>query len=748
MTGSATERHPCESSCPTTRQTPPCVAEWVSASSPCRVVAIHHRAAAMFRVLGIPKPPTCGRVHQTRKRRRRARWPSLEPLEQRLVLSDVSGNWQGTLSEPPLSGPLSAYNLTISFTQSGNNVQGTEHAEVASEPQYYADYVIKGNINQSTNAFDFQQTSITDQNPAPGASFITASYKTQISSDDKSITGTWAVGTLSGDISLQRVPPLPDIAVASSPNPSAYGQAVTFTATVSPASAGMPTPTGSITFMSGSSVLGTGQLNASGNATYTTTSAQLLPTGVDTITASYSGDSNFGSASGSVTQTVNLAGETANITTTVTPSTSSQSVTITATVSPAIAGLPAPTGSVTFLDTTPSGTTINLGTYALSNGTVSFTTTALVIGANTITADYSGDSTFGSDSGSASQTLAPSNEVFFSSFIRGTTGIGNVPGVQLTYTTLNVADNANVIIDLYWSSSPNFSGTIGLPAFTINNAQDYGQVFVSRQDLGSVPYGARYLVAVAYNDGILATTSVQLFHTLTIQDVEAVVSDGGHNVPQMPSPVVIPPGKLTKKQEERLAKQQSQYKLSLQQYNEFMLITNIIVTYLNSQEAFQDYQINYPERQAGFIGSMLVETAYLTTLTQARPFGVVGKTTNYGIGRGYLQITSKPNYKFATNFLFPFTGDKSNVSPQQLSSTVKLLATDPQIAAKVSGWFWNGGTHHLGHSLNSYADTQNWLTVGQIVNIGEPAGQEEPNGWTNRETDSNNALKIINSQLG
>jgi predicted chitinase len=95
--------------------------------------------------------------------------------------------------------------------------------------------------------------------------------------------------------------------LTASPNPSAYGQPVTFTATVSPASAGgpMPTPTGNIIFTDGATVLNPGgtTLDTSGTATFSTSS---LAVASHSIMAVYSGDSNYsGSTSAPVTQVVN-----------------------------------------------------------------------------------------------------------------------------------------------------------------------------------------------------------------------------------------------------------------------------------------------------------------------------------------------------------------------------------------------------------------------------------------------------------
>ena len=88
-------------------------------------------------------------------------------------------------------------------------------------------------------------------------------------------------------------------AVNGAPNPSVFGQSVTFTATVSAASG---TPTGTVTFKDGATTLGTGTL-AGGVASFSIAS---LAIGGHTITAVYGGSANFtGSTSPGLTQTVN-----------------------------------------------------------------------------------------------------------------------------------------------------------------------------------------------------------------------------------------------------------------------------------------------------------------------------------------------------------------------------------------------------------------------------------------------------------
>ena len=85
-------------------------------------------------------------------------------------------------------------------------------------------------------------------------------------------------------------------ALTSSSNPSNFGQSVTFTATAT--SEGFQvTPTGTVTFFDGSTNLGVSNLNASAQATLSTST---LTVGTHSITATYNGDTNFASSTSSV----------------------------------------------------------------------------------------------------------------------------------------------------------------------------------------------------------------------------------------------------------------------------------------------------------------------------------------------------------------------------------------------------------------------------------------------------------------
>jgi MBG domain (YGX type)/Bacterial Ig-like domain (group 3)/NHL repeat len=87
--------------------------------------------------------------------------------------------------------------------------------------------------------------------------------------------------------------------VATSGSPASFGASVTFTASVT-SSAGAVT--GTVNFLDGATLLGTGTLNSSGAATFTTST---LAAGTHTINAAFQANTNFTTSSGSLAQVVN-----------------------------------------------------------------------------------------------------------------------------------------------------------------------------------------------------------------------------------------------------------------------------------------------------------------------------------------------------------------------------------------------------------------------------------------------------------
>lgn len=169
------------------------------------------------------------------------------------------------------------------------------------------------------------------------------------------------------------------------------GQTANLKAVVAGATGSTGKPTGTVTFLSGSSTLGTGTLDATGTAIFTT--AALNAT-TYSLTASYAGDTAFAS---SVSAAQNLVVNTLTPAVALTaPATAivGASVTLATTVTGTGA---TPTGIVTFKD----GTT-TIGTATLANGAASISTTTLALGTHSITVAYVGDSNYASATSSAS----------------------------------------------------------------------------------------------------------------------------------------------------------------------------------------------------------------------------------------------------------------------------------------------------------------------------------------------------------
>jgi hypothetical protein len=177
-------------------------------------------------------------------------------------------------------------------------------------------------------------------------------------------------------------------AVTASPNPAVYGQAITYTVTVT---SRYGTPTGSVRI----SDIGLVPL-VNGVATIT---KNLVRAGTHDITASYQSDSDFARSTSPVyKEVVTPASTTTALVSSANPSSPGQTVTFTATVT-SLAGVN-PFGTVTF---TAGGST--LGTVSLKDGVANISTASLPEGSTLITATYNGADSFTGSSASLTQVV-------------------------------------------------------------------------------------------------------------------------------------------------------------------------------------------------------------------------------------------------------------------------------------------------------------------------------------------------------
>jgi len=191
---------------------------------------------------------------------------------------------------------------------------------------------------------------------------------------------------------IQVVGEVTAIKLATSGTPSALGQSVTFTATVSVTSGGGVPLDGTVTFLDGLTQIGTPQsIGANGIATVSTAT---LTAGLHTITATYSGDPANGILSSSAAPLAQdvQAPSTVTLTTSGSPSVYGNPVTFTALVSGA-AGTP--TGNVAFKDSLNGGAAVTLVcTPQPVAPTATCTIATLAVGAHSVTASYSGNSDY------------------------------------------------------------------------------------------------------------------------------------------------------------------------------------------------------------------------------------------------------------------------------------------------------------------------------------------------------------------
>ncbi len=229
----------------------------------------------------------------------------------------------------------------------------------------------------------------------------------------------------------------PSVAVVNSaPNPSWFGNPVTFTVVVT--SSGGAVPTGPVTLLDAGRQIGQVALDSSSGSG--TSWLSSLSVGSHSITASYAGDNfNRSAVSKAITQVVSQAQTATALAASPNPAVVGAAITVSATVK-AVQGATSPSGTVQFTDTF-NGSAVNLGNVELASGGTASISPALAIGAHSIVATYSGDA---NDTSSSSAAL--------------------VLVVQQAVTAINLASSPNPsIVETAATFTATVTGNGGVP---------------------------------------------------------------------------------------------------------------------------------------------------------------------------------------------------------------------------------------------------------------------------------------------
>lgn len=214
-------------------------------------------------------------------------WGSTEPLFY-TPTGSPDPSWAPVISTAP-SNVYPGTTYTITGTQLNGLTQGAYYGD---DFQMATNYPIVQITNSATGHVFYGRTfNVSNRSIAPGVSVSTNfTVPANIELGPSSLV-VIANGIPSTPVSIGIA--VPTVGVTSSLNPSVYGQAVSFTATVTGAS-----PTGSVQFNIDGGAFGSPVTLASGSATSGTIST--LSPGTHTVTAVYSGDTNNAGGTGTL----------------------------------------------------------------------------------------------------------------------------------------------------------------------------------------------------------------------------------------------------------------------------------------------------------------------------------------------------------------------------------------------------------------------------------------------------------------
>jgi predicted chitinase len=166
-------------------------------------------------------------------------------------------------------------------------------------------------------------------------------------------------------------------------------------------------------------------------------------------------------------------------------------------------------------------------------------------------------------------------------------------------------------------------------------------------------------------------------------------------------------------------------------------------------DTMQQFGINTPLKQAMFLATISQESIGMTSLVEDP--SKFKSSQRPDKGRGIIQLTGDQNYRKASEAFnwgeFTVQKDKNGKQHNVFTSWVLIddrnLASKPDYAFPIAGWFWsvNGCNNKI--SDTPRADLQDFRLVSGIVNSGG-TGNGAINGWGDRLARYKEALTALN----
>lgn len=350
------------------------------------------------------------------------------PVTSAQVTIDVTARSTTTTVTPATTTPNPGSSLQVSASISASSYAG-------SAPTGTVAFQIDGTTvtTVSVNSGEPATASTTITAPSSGAHTLTAVY---------SGDSNYATSTSSG-VTLTVAKTASTISITPSTTTPTAGSSLQVSATVSATSYASTGPSGTVTVLLDGVSEGTASLN-SGEPATTSLTFTVPSSGTHTLTATYSGDTNYSSSSTTSSITLNVSKSTPTVV--VTPATLSPGVgstlQLTASVSPPSSGGTGATGTVNFtLDGSAVGTAL-LTSGSPSTATLTINTPGL--GSHTIQATYNGDGNYNTATSSVATINVTKGSTTLTTTPASTSPLGG--STMLVTATLSTGNNTLITI--------------------------------------------------------------------------------------------------------------------------------------------------------------------------------------------------------------------------------------------------------------------------------------------------------------